>query len=137
MSKVEVVHPNHIIHVWDKVKGYLEAGLKRSGGEYEAEHLKVYLIQGAQNLLVAVDGEDIHGAATIEWANFPNERVAFVTAIGGKMIADKDIWRQFEDWVILNGGTTIRGNAFESVARLWKKAFGVESRYIVVEKKLK
>jgi hypothetical protein len=30
----------------------------------------------------------------------------------------------------------VRGAAFESVARLWKKAFGVEQRYVIVEKKL-
>jgi hypothetical protein len=30
----------------------------------------------------------------------------------------------------------IRGAAHETVARLWRRKFGVQSRYIIVEKKL-
>ena len=137
MSQVQVVAPIYIQQIWDDVKSYLDAALKHSGGEYGLEHLKVFLTQGHQTLLIAVDDNNkIHGAATIEWINFPNERVAFVTTIGGVMLANKDIWAQFESWVKENGGTMIRGAAYESVARLWKRAFGVESRYIMVEKKL-
>lgn len=137
MSQVQVVAPIYIQQIWENVEPYLSAALKHSGGEYGLEHLKVFLVQGNQTLLVAVNEDNkIHGAATIEWINFPNERVAFVTTVGGAMLANKDIWKQFETWVKQNGGTMIRGAAFESVARLWKRVFGVESRYIMVEKKL-
>lgn len=137
MSQIQIVAPIYIHQVWENVEPYLSAALKHSGGEYGLEHLKVFLVQGNQTLLVAVNEENkIHGAATIEWINYPNERVAFVTTVGGAMLANKNIWSQFEEWVKQNGGTMIRGAAFESVARLWKRAFGVESRYIMVEKKL-
>ena len=39
-----------------------------------------------------------------------------VTAIGGNMLANKDIWNQFENWVKQNGGTMIRGAARESIS---------------------
>jgi hypothetical protein len=137
MSQVKIVAPIYIQQIWESVEPYLSAALKHSGGEYGIEHLKVFLVQGHQVLLIAVDdSNNIHGAATVEWINFPNERVAFVTTIGGVMLANKDIWAQFESWVKENGGTMIRGAAYESVARLWKRAFGVESKYIMVEKKL-
>jgi hypothetical protein len=137
MSQVQIVAPIYINQIWDKVEPFLEAGLARSGHEFTTEHLKMYLTEGRQDLLIAVDeNNEIHGAACIQWNNFPNDRVAFITSIGGKMIANKDIWAQFEAWVKQNGGTLIRGAAFESVARLWRRAFGVQSRYIIVEKRV-
>ena len=138
MKRLEVVSPNHIYHVWDKVKDYLENGLKLSGGEYGVEHLKLYLTSGQQTLLVIIDEEhNIHGAFTVEITNFPNERIAFTTSVGGKGITEQGLWNQYEQWLKDNGVTMIRGAAHETVARLWRRKFGVQSRYIIVEKKLK
>ena len=55
MSQVQVVAPIYVQQVWDDVSSYLEAALVYSGGEYNLEHLKVYLTQGLQTLLVAVN----------------------------------------------------------------------------------
>ena len=136
MTQVQYVDTMYIHQVWDLVKPFLEKGLVRSGGEYTAEQLKVFLVTGMQRLVVAVEDDIIKGAASIEFINYPNERVAFVTAVGGRMLATKEVWEQFEAWCKQNGATMVRGAAFESVARLWKKAFDVEQRYVIVEKKL-
>jgi len=136
MSQVQLVPPMHVNAVWGQVEKYITAGLKRSGNEYNAEHLKAYVIKGVQSLLVAVDdNNNIHGAATVEWSIFPNETVAFITATGGKMLANKEVLGQVEDWARQNGATALRGACFESIARLWK-AHGYERKYIIVEKKL-
>lgn len=136
MTEVQVV-PIEFIHVsWSKIEPHLTSGLQRSGGEYTADHIKLYALQGAQTILVAVDGDDITGAASIQFINYPNERVAFVTSIGGKMLANKDIWSQFESWCKSMGASKVQGAAFESVARLWRMAFGVEKKYVIVEKTL-
>jgi ribosomal protein L18E len=138
MSKrVEIVPAQFIYHVWDQVSPLLEKGLARSGGEYNVEHLKVYLTQGEQTLVVVIDDDQkIHGAVSVKFYNFPNEREAFITSVGGKALTSKELWMQFELCMIHNGATIIRGAAFESVARLWHKAFGTETRYVIVEKKL-
>ena len=137
MKRLEVVSPNHIYHVWDKVEKYLEGGLSKSGGEYNVHHLKQYLTSGQQTLLIIIDGEQkIHGAFTIEITNFPNERIAFTTSVGGKAITEQSLWKEYENWLRSNGVTMIRGAAHETVARLWRRKFGVQSRYIIVEKKL-
>lgn len=113
----------------------LDKAMAHSGGEYSLEQLKVMLTQGRQVLCVGAE-EDlvIKCAMTIEWINYPNDRVAFITAIGGK--TDKQGFSEFEQWVKANGGTKIQGAAFEAVARLWKRAYGFENRYIIVELKL-
>jgi hypothetical protein len=135
MSSIQVVPEQFIYHVWDKVENYLVRGLARSGGEYTADQLKVFLTQGSNTLILILnDEQEIKGALTIQWNNYPNDRVAFITAIGGATY--EEAWDMFVEWLKQNGCTAIRGAAFESVARLWKKKYGFESRYVMVEKRL-
>jgi hypothetical protein len=127
----------YVAQIWDKVEHYLKSALNHSGGEYNIEHLKQYLVQGNQVLLIAIDENDnIHGAMTIQWDNFPNERIAFITTFGGKMVTDKDLWNQLETWVRQNGGTAMRGAVRKAVARYAERLFGFKSQYIITEKKL-
>ena len=137
MKRVELVNPNHVYHVWDRIEKYLEGGLSKSGGEFNVHHLKQYLTSGQQTLLIIIDDEhNIHGAIAIEFINYPNERVAYITSIGGRHMTSPDLWEQFENILRQLGTTMIRGSSHESVARLWRKLFKFEQRYIVVEKKL-
>ena len=133
---VYYVEPKYLHVVWNDVAPMLEKALEHSGGEYNLDQLKVFLVQGHQSLLIASTEKGITGAATIEFINYPNERVAFITAVGGKMISNKENWEQFAAWAKQQGATMFRGSAFESVARLWRKAFGFENRYVMVEKRL-
>ena len=135
MLKFFVVPTEHIQQTWDKVEIMLDRAMAHSGGEYDLDQLKVLLTQGRQVLCVGTEKDlAIKCAMTIEWINYPNDRVAFITAIGGK--TDKQGFSEFEQWVKANGGTKIQGAAFEAVARLWKRAYGFENRYIIVEKQI-
>lgn len=125
--------PN-IQQTWHQVEPMLARAMKHSAGEYDLNQLKVMIVEGRQKLLVMVEDGKIKGAVTIEWINYPNDRVAFITAIGGK--TDENCMSEFHEWVKVNGGTKIQGAAFESVARLWKRKFGFENRYIIVELKV-
>jgi hypothetical protein len=87
-------------------------------------------------LVVAVDDEGaIHGAATVSFLNYPNDRVAFITFIGGKLISNKDTFEQFKNLLKANGATKIQGAAREAIARLWSR-YGFEERYRIVETKI-
>lgn len=135
MTQLYVVPQTHIQQTWDKVQKMLGDAMEHSGGEYDLDQLKVMLVEGKQTLLVTANEDmSIKCSFTIEWINYPNDRVAFITAIGGKTC--KDGWNQFLEWVKANGGTKVQGAAYESVARLWKKLYGFENRYILVERKL-
>jgi hypothetical protein len=137
MSQVQIVTPNQIYNIWDQVEPYITEALKHSSGEYNAEQLKILIIQGQQVLLVAVNEQNnIHGVCTVEFINYPNDRIAYVTAFGGVDVANKDVWDQFENWLKLSGATKFRASTYESAARLYKRAFGTENKYIVVEKTL-
>ena len=137
MSQVQLVSPNYVYHVWDKVEPYITEALKRSSGEYTAEQLKVLVIQGEQIMLVAVsETGGIHGVCTLEFVNYPNDRIAYVTCFGGVDVATKEVWSQFEKWLKDSGATKFRAATFESAARLYNRAFGTTSKYILVEKDL-
>ena len=137
MSQVQIVSSNYVHQVWDKVEPYITEALKRSSGEYNADQLKVLITQGQQTMLVAVnDNGTIHGVCTVEFINYPNDRVAYVTCFGGVNVANDTIWSQFEEWIRLSGATKFRAATFESAARLYNKVFGTTSKYILVEKDL-
>ena len=121
---------------WPLVEGFIDSAMKWGDGDYTMDQVKALLAKGNWLLLVAVDEDKtIHGAATVEFNNMPNARVAFITAIGGKLISSKDTYAQMCAILKNFGATTIQGAARKSVARLWHR-YGFEERYIIVEAQL-
>jgi len=136
MLQVQLV-PLSLIHkTWPLVDEYLEEALRWGEDDYTLEQIKVYITKGDWMLLVAVDEkQNIHGAAAVHIYNMPNDRVAFVVAMGGRLISSAETYEQFSNLLRSFGATKIQGVAREAVARLWKR-FGFKERYILVEAKL-
>ena len=135
--KLEQINPIFVCKLWSQIGPMLAKALEHSAGEYNIDQLKFMLVRGEQILMVLSDENDqIHGAFCVVFQNYPNDRIVFVTAVGGRRIATAENWIQLEEWCRVNGATKIRGAAYESVARLWFQKFGVEQRYIMVEKAL-
>ena len=135
--KVQPVPVQLINQIWSKVEPFIKNAEEKFGGsEYTTEQIKVYLVTGQMMLLVATDeSAEIHGAATVSFISYPNDRVAFVTAIGGKLVTSPETFAQMSEIFKSNGATKIQGAAKEAVARLWKR-FGFEEKAILVEVKL-
>ena len=135
--KVQPVPVQLVNQVWSRVEPFIKSAEEKFGGsEYTTEQIKVYLVTGQMMLLVATDeNAEIHGAATVSFINYPNDRVAFVTSIGGKLVTSPETFAQMAEVFKGNGVTKIQGMAKEAVARLWKR-FGFEEKAILVEVKL-
>ena len=133
---VKQVSPQHIHQVWPDVFEFIKDALQYGCGEYNADQMKVMILRGEQFLLVAVEENAIKGAATVQFIDYPNYRVAYVTSIGGKLIANKNTFKELADWCKFNGASKIQGAARESIERLWKRLFNFERRYVIVEKEL-
>ena len=135
--KVVPVPTQYVNQTWAQVEAFIKSAEEKFGGaEYTTDQIKVYLVTGQWMLLVAVDEQEVvHGAATASFINYPNDRVAFVTAIGGKLISNPDTFKQMSDIFKANGATKIQGAAKEAIARLWGR-FGFEEKAILVEYKL-
>lgn len=134
--KVQHLNVAHLHLHWDVVGKFIQEALEQSGvEEYTVEQAKVYLVTKQWVLIVALEGNKIEGCAVVSFANYPNGLIAFVCAIGGKFIGNKDTLGHFKTLLKSMGATKIQGYARESVARLWKR-IGFENKQILVEYKL-
>jgi hypothetical protein len=133
---IQPVGTAYFHQTWPLVEGFLAEALKWGEDDYTAEQAKGYLARGDWLLVVAVDEENkIHGAAAVNFFNMPNDRIAFVIAIGGKLISNQDTYKQFSALLKSYGATKIQGAAREAIARLWTR-YGFKERYRIVEAKL-
>jgi hypothetical protein len=133
---VKAVPANYVAQAWPLVEKYLADAVAWGGEDYTLEQVQVYLSQGSWSLLAAVDEQGVvHGAATVTFLNYPNDRIAFITFIGGKLISNKNTFGQLKDLLKANGATKIQGAAREAIARLWSR-YGFEERYRIVETKI-
>ena len=133
---VKTIPFQHVHQAWAMVEKYIADAMQYGGDDYTLDQVKVYLASGQWALLVAVDEAGaIHGAATVSFINYPNDRVAFITFIGGKLISNKDTFAQMSGILKGFGATKIQGAARESIARLWRR-YGFKERYRIVETKI-
>ena len=135
---MKLVHiPTHFIaQIWEKVCPFISNALEYAEDDYSVDQVKVYLSTGNWILIaVANEKEEVVGALTVSFINFPNDRVAFVNTIGGKLISGKGTYNQLSSILKSFGATKIQGAARKSVSRLWQR-LGFKERYIIVEAKI-
>lgn len=131
---IDIIHPNHIAQIWPIVLPMLAPCMKRSTGEMTIEQMQVRAVDGTWPLMVYVDDGKIVGALIFEFINYPNDRVMFINAIGGK--TTQEHVEAMYQWAKASGATSVRGAAQEAVARLWKKQYGFNKIAHIVEKRL-
>ena len=134
--EIKHVPVQYVNQAWPLVEKFIKDAVNYGGDDYTLDQVRVYLASGQWLLVVAADEQGaVKGAATISFSNYPNDRVAFVTFIGGRLISSQDTFKQFKDLLKANGATKIQGAARESIARLWSR-YGFEERYRIVETKI-
>ena len=140
--KIQHVELTHVNQVWPLVQEYLESALTKDNDApawsecYNIHHVQAFVTSGLWLLVVVSDDEgQIRGAATVSFANYPMNRVAFITLIGGKLISNSDTFEQLRMILKQRGATKVQGYGRESIVRLWKR-FGFEPRTTLVEVKL-
>lgn len=133
---VKHVHTNYCAQSWPLVEEFIAAAHKFGHGDYSMDQIKMYVTSGQWVLLAAVDEQNkVHGACTISFMNYPNDRVAFITTIGGKLITGEDTFSQLKAIAKSLGATKIQGAVRKSVARLFNR-FGLTERSTIVETKI-
>lgn len=133
--KVELVPIEWVNRVWPAVEGYIASALEWSNGEYSVEHARALVTTGQWLLLIATEGAEVQGAATLSMFNRPTDRVAFITAIGGPGVTSDDMFEQLKVVAASQGATCVEGAAREAIARLWRR-YGFEEKYRIVGAKL-
>jgi hypothetical protein len=135
---IQYVETANVSQVWPLVEPFLSEALNSSTDfpdwyqNYNIHHLQMFLTNGAWLLVVAIDDDKICGACTVSFVNYPIHRVAFVTAIGGKLISNADTFNQLKLLLKQRGATKIQGYGRDSIVRLWKR-YDFEPRLTLVE----
>ena len=130
---VKPVPIEFVNQVWGEVENFMEQSARHSCGEVTLEEIKMRVLDGTWHLIVALDDNDVvHGAATVYFFNRTDNRVAYVTGIGGKLLANMNTFSQFCDILRLHGATCIEGTVRESLMRLWAR-LGARKKSTVVQ----
>lgn len=135
---IRPVEANYVSQIWQTVEPFLVESINKSEGaaDYNISHVQMYLTSGTWVLLVAIDEQNvIHGAMTVSFLNYPLNRIAFVTATGGKFIVDEDTFSQLSVIAKGYGATKIQALCRDSMVRLLQKQ-GFTPLTTLVEAKL-
>lgn len=133
---VQHVPVEFVAQTWPLVEKHISSAEKFGGDDYTADQIKVYLAKNLWTLLVAVDeNNQVQGAATVAFQNYPNDRVAFVTTMGGTMMVNEEVLDSLKQALKGFGATKIQGAMRPSMVRLSQKVGFVE-RYTIVELKI-
>ena len=136
---IEVRHvPTHFVHkVWPLVAPFLNAALTHSeaSGEITLDQLRADLGQNRGALYTVTKDGGLAGAISVTFQNQRNARVAFVTAIGGRGLLDRDAAAQFFELLRQAGATRVAGAGRDSIVRLWSR-LGLKKKYTVFEGEL-
>ena len=133
--KIQHVPLELVNQVWHKVVKFIDDAILQQEGpaDYTLDQVRTYVTNGMWMLVVAVDEDgSICGATTINFFNRPNDRIAFITYIGGKHIVSKESYDQLCTLCKSFGATKIEGAVNDAVARLWRR-FGFIEKYKIVE----
>jgi hypothetical protein len=139
---IRPVEVNYVSQVWPRVESFLNDALVKDSDVpdwsdcYNIHHVQGFITSGQWLLLVAVDdNNEIHGAATVTFSNYPMNRVAFVTLIGGHLVSSPETFEQLRNLLKSYGATKLQGYGRPAIVRLWKR-YGFEPRTTLVEVKL-
>jgi hypothetical protein len=134
--EIKYIPVQYVAQTWPMVEKYIKDAQQYDGGDYTVDQIQVYLSTGQWALVVAVDDSNtVHGAMTLSFISYPNDRVAFVTSTGGKMIINKDSLKQLKAIMQQMGATKIQAAVRPSMARLLGRTDFYE-RYMIVESKI-
>ena len=133
--KLYIVPTTHVQQYWHLAEPLLQLALDKGNNEFTADQLKLMVSQGQQQLLLLMKDDKCYCALTVQWIMYPNDRVCYITYIGGKNT--KKGFEQFKNWAKSNGGTAIQGSTkFESIERLWSRLYNYKKKYTLMELKL-
>lgn len=128
------IQANQINEVWSNVLPALQKVLDKSD-KYDADHLKLDLINGDSQLWICWEGDKVYSATVTSIINHPKKKVCLVWLVGGEEI---DTWLYnvgiIEEWATAQGCETITTQCRPGWER---KLDGWTNKLVVLEKDLR
>lgn len=130
------IRPNELPRVWP-----IAAPLLQKAIDLEPEALTIeqveYQVRTGRIFLLVWDEPDvgITGAVTVEFIDYPRERVAHVNLMGGKGIVRDHVFEEAKNWMRTFGATKAQCWARGTLVQMYEK-MGMENTHQVMRIKL-
>ena len=124
--------PYQLPTVWDKAAPLLQKSIDVEPDFITIEQVEYAIRTGKMHLLVWEEpNEGITGACTIEFVDYPMERIAHVNLMGGKGIVRDYVFDVAMEFMRLNGAKKAQCWARGSLVDMYKK-MGMENTHQVM-----
>lgn len=133
MTQVRLLNVPELRLQWQHIEPMIKRALEQSKcNDYNIDDVYQYLILNQWRCYVAEEDRTIKGAAVVSMVKYPHDILAYVCAIGGRMLANKETSGQFFELLKAHGANRVQGAARPSIVRLWRR-IGLEEKYSIVE----
>jgi hypothetical protein len=130
------VHSNHLPQVWPLAAPLLQKAIDLEPEALTIEQVEYQVRTGQIFLLVWEEpNEGITGAVTVEFIDYPRERIAHVNLMGGKGIVRDYVFEEAKNWMRTFGATKAQCWAKGTLVKMYEK-MGLESTHQVMRTKL-
>ena len=126
------VHPRELPEVWPLAALLIQKAIDLDPTATTIQHVEYSIRTGKMFLLVWEEpGEGITGACTIEFIDYPMERIGHVNLMGGKGIVRDYVFDEAKEFMRLNGAKKAQCWARGSLVEMYKK-MGMENTHQVM-----
>lgn len=130
------VPPVHLPTVWPIAAPLLQKAIDLDPSAITIEQAEFLIRTGRTFLLVWEEpNEGITGAVTVEFIDYPRERMAHVDLMGGKGIVRDHVFEEAKQWMRSMGATTAQCWCKDNLVPMYEK-MGMENTHKVMRIKL-
>ena len=130
------IDPRHLPDVWPVAAPLLQKAIDLDPAVVTIEQVEYSIRTGRTYLLVwDQPDEGITGAATVEFIDYPRERIAHVNLMGGKGIVRDYVFDEAKKWMKACGATKAQCWARGTLVQMYEK-MGMENTHQVMRVKL-
>lgn len=127
---------NELPHVWPTTSQLLQKAIDLDPAAVTIEQVEYAIRTGKTHLLVWDEPDvGITGAATVDFIDYPRERIAHVNLMGGKGIVRTHVFEEAKKWMRLFGATKAQCWAKGTLVQMYEK-MGLENTHQVMRVKL-
>jgi hypothetical protein len=130
------IRPNELPQVWPIAAPLLQKAIDLEPEALTIEQVEYQVRTGRIFLLVWEEpDEGITGAVTVEFIDYPRERIAHVNLMGGKGIVRGHVFEEAKTWMRTFGATKAQCWARGTLVQMYEK-MGLENTHQVMRIKL-
>jgi hypothetical protein len=116
------VHPNELPKIWPIAAPLLQRAIDLDPAVVTIEQVEFSIRTGRTFLLVWDEPEEgITGAVTVEFIDYPRERVAHVNLMGGKGVVRQHVFDEAKEWMRSFGATKAQCWARGTLVQMYEK----------------